>query len=134
MNLDQKQLVAGDEVGVSRYGSWSNHYSVQTVKSVSKTGQVTLENGDRFTANGSLMGGSSFRPTTLIPAFVAKERIAQEAERKERNVKHAAVLYLVEKTIKEHRNGHGDFFGITVEERDAMIAAINTLTIRTNDE
>lgn len=128
--IDTIQLKSGDKIGVARSGGWSNHYSVQTIKSVSKTGQVTLENGDRFTKDGRMMGGSSFRSTWLVSVEEVESRIASDKVRHERNRKHRSVVELVDKTINGHKNGHGDFFGITVEERDAMIAAINSLDLR----
>lgn len=132
--IDTLQLKAGDKIGTSRSGSWSNHYSIQTVKSVSKTGQVTLENGDRYTKDGYLMGDSSIRSTRLVDVATIEKNIAQKNARRERNAKHRSVLELIEKTIHGHKNGFGDFFGITIEERDAMIAAINDLDIESNDE
>jgi len=132
--IDTLQLKAGQEVGVSRSGNWNNHYSIQMVKSVSKTGQVTLENGDRFTKDGRLMGGSGFRSIYLVPVETVHSNLASEKARRERNNRHAAAIDLVEKTIRGHRNGHGDYFGITVEERDAMLTAINSLDLKSESE
>jgi hypothetical protein len=132
--IDTLQLKSGDKIGTSRSGNWSNTYSIQVVKSVSKTGQVTLENGDRFTKDGKLMGGSGFRSTYLVSVETVEKNIASETARRERNNRHAAAIELVEKTIRGHRNGHGDFFGVTIEERDAMIAAINGLDIKSENE
>lgn len=131
MSIDTTQVKPGDRVGVARAGSWSNRYYVHTVKQVTKTGQVTIDNGDRFTSSGRLMGGSSVRSTWLISVEDAEAKIATEQSRKEMNQRCTRVVDLVTRTINSHKNGFGDYFGVTAEERDAMIAAISGLPIIT---
>jgi hypothetical protein len=58
--LDTTSLKPGDEVAVKtdRYGRIT--YTISRVKSVSPTGQVTLDNGERSRPNGIGMGERPF--------------------------------------------------------------------------
>lgn len=125
-----KTLNIGDRVGVQHCGSWSSRYTTHTVKNITKTGQVTIENGDRFTNHGELIGGSKYHGTYLRSIEDTEAALKSEETRRERNIKHNNAIEIVTGNIRQHKNGHGDYFPVTVAERDMMIAAIMALEVK----
>lgn len=125
MKLDQTQLVAGDQVGVRHCGTWQDTYQVKTVKSVSKTGQVVLESGERFTADGRLMGSQS--RTYLVPAIEAEDAIKSKIEGRERLARIAAAEAEFASLIRNHKNGMGHVSPISTEDKQKLIDLINAM-------
>ena len=127
MKLDQTQLVTGDRVGIQRCGSWKSRYSLTTVKSVTNTGMVTVENGDRFTKDGRLVGGSKYHGTYLVPAVQAEDAIEADRKSHETNAKWNGLESELAAIVRNHKNGYGDVSPITQEEKDRLIALINAM-------
>jgi hypothetical protein len=127
MRIDTHTLNPGDAVGVQHHGSYESRYSIKEVKSVSKTGQVTLTNGDRFTRDGKLMGGSQWHGTYLIPVSEAQSFINFKEKSRAIQVRVQTLQNIVEKVLRDHRNGRGDYSEFSPESKQLLIDAVNNL-------
>lgn len=129
-----QELRAGDRVGFARFSTWGIAHSADfgIVTKIHKNGRIVVQGGKSeepitFTKHGEEVGRSEYTGRCLMAAIDLEERLARDANRRDRNARANAFKKLVEETLRGHTNGMGDVFEVPQEEKDAMIAAINAL-------
>lgn len=120
-------IQVGSKVGIACSGSWTTRYSFGVVRAIHKNGNVILENGDKYNKYGDQIGGSKYHTPMLVSVEVAEANIASQNAQRERDAKLKALEEKITSVTRGHKNGYGNFFGITEEEKNELITMLNGL-------
>lgn len=121
-DLDVNSLKVGDEIGFARFHGFGTMLTggIATIISINGHRHITLSNGRVFDKRGNERVDYGSRLYTI--AYIERHRAA-ETQRRELNETYRRLANLLD----GQKTGGGDFTGLTVDIKDAVIALVKRL-------
>jgi len=128
-------LNIGDRVGMIRTSSHGDlvKHAFHVVARKTPSGQVVLDNGFRFNDRGQQQVTGSVAKMfahIITPATQLEERLASDDARRQQTNDARAFRAFACSVIDNHSNCHGDFFGMTADEKAKLLELLNAVAVK----